>query len=89
VSPIEVMHLKFYSEYHWVVDYTVYATIVYVATEVRFTKNKNVWLNEGIFTVIDDGFILSCVQIYYAISTSQTETNLSVYWCLLVLGLCL
>jgi hypothetical protein len=34
VSAVEVMNLKFYPEYHWAVDYTLYATVVYTLTEV-------------------------------------------------------
>ncbi|CAL8141750.1 unnamed protein product [Orchesella dallaii] len=36
VGPAEVIHLRYYTEYQSVLDYTVYATIVYFATEVYY-----------------------------------------------------
>lgn len=34
VSYLDVVHLRYYSEYQWLVDFSVYAVIVYVITEV-------------------------------------------------------
>lgn len=34
VSRLDVIHLRYYTEYQWLVDFTVYAIIVYVITEV-------------------------------------------------------
>ncbi|CAG7837937.1 unnamed protein product [Allacma fusca] len=60
VTSIEVRHLKFYPEYHWAVDFTLYAIIIYIATE-----------------------------IYYGLVNPLNEMNLSVFWCLLSLMMCL
>lgn len=34
LTPTDVMYLRFYTEYQWLVDFAVYAGIVYVLTEV-------------------------------------------------------
>lgn len=35
VSPLDVVHLRFYSEYYWIVDFSLYTAIVYIMSEVR------------------------------------------------------
>lgn len=57
VTQLDVIHLRFYSEYQWLVDFTLYAAIVYVITEIY--------------------------QIWFSL---QDEINLSIMWCMLVLG---
>ncbi|XP_044262118.1 transmembrane protein 161B [Tribolium madens] len=37
VTRLDVIHLRYYSEYQWLLDFTVYAVIVYVVTEVYQT----------------------------------------------------
>lgn len=34
VTPLDVVHLRFYSEYLWIVDFSLYTSIVYVMSEV-------------------------------------------------------
>ncbi|XP_017779120.1 PREDICTED: transmembrane protein 161B [Nicrophorus vespilloides] len=34
VSPLDVIHLRFYMEYQWLLDFSIYAAVVYIATEV-------------------------------------------------------
>lgn len=41
VSPLDVVHLKFYSDFQWLFDFSVYAIIVYLSTEVSRRKNKS------------------------------------------------
>lgn len=57
VSPLDVIHLRFYSEYQWLLDFSVYAAVVYVTSE-----------------------------IYTYFFPLKDEVNLSMLWCLLVLG---
>lgn len=35
VSPLDVVHLRFYSEYQWIIDFSLYTSIVYILSEVR------------------------------------------------------
>ncbi|XP_063906721.1 transmembrane protein 161B [Zophobas morio] len=37
VTRLDVIHLRYYTEYQWLVDFTVYAVVVYVITEVYQT----------------------------------------------------
>lgn len=34
VTRLDVIHLRYYTEYQWLVDFTLYTVIVYVLTEV-------------------------------------------------------
>lgn len=34
ISPVDVMQLRFYSEYQWLVDFSLYAAIVYILSEL-------------------------------------------------------
>ena len=34
ISPYDVVHLRYYTEYQWMVDFSLYAAIVYVCSEV-------------------------------------------------------
>lgn len=40
VTPLDVIHLRFYAEYLWIVDFSLYSSIVYVMSEVRCHKNS-------------------------------------------------
>lgn len=35
VTPLDVIHLRFYTEYQWIVDFSLYTCIVYILSEVR------------------------------------------------------
>lgn len=35
ISPYDVVHLRFYTEYQWLVDFSLYAAIVYSTSEVK------------------------------------------------------
>lgn len=35
VSHLDVVHLKYYSEFQWLLDFSVYASITYILTEVN------------------------------------------------------
>lgn len=35
VTNLDIIHLRYYVEYQWLVDFSVYAAIVYTATEVN------------------------------------------------------
>lgn len=34
VTPYDVIHLRYYTEYQWLVDFSLYASIIYVISEV-------------------------------------------------------
>lgn len=34
VTPLDVIHLRFYTEYQWMVDFSLYSGIVYILSEV-------------------------------------------------------
>lgn len=34
INHIDIVHLRYYSDYQWLVDFSVYAIIVYIITEV-------------------------------------------------------
>ena len=38
VSTLDVVHLKFYTDYVWLMDFSIYAGIVYTLTEVNFSQ---------------------------------------------------
>lgn len=57
VHPIDLIQLNFYKEYQWLIDFALYASLVYIISEVQ----------------------------YYLIPASR-EMNLSLIWCLLVIG---
>ncbi|KMQ87257.1 putative transmembrane protein 161b [Lasius niger] len=57
VTALDVVHLKYYTEFQWLLDFSLYATIVYIMTEV-----------------------------YNYLYPIKDEINLSVLWCLVVLG---
>ncbi|CAG0914086.1 unnamed protein product [Notodromas monacha] len=58
VSSTDVGQLKFYTEYQWLLDFSLFSIFVYAISE---------WY-------------------YYYFESSSTEINLSLLWCLLVLG---
>lgn len=35
ITILDVVHLKYYTEYQWLLDFSIYATAVYVMTEVN------------------------------------------------------
>ncbi|XP_020288967.1 transmembrane protein 161B isoform X2 [Pseudomyrmex gracilis] len=57
ITALDVIHLKYYTEYQWLLDFSVYAVIVYILTETY--------------------------NYFYPI---KDEINLSILWCLVVLG---
>ena len=34
--PVDILQLKFFSEFIWLIDYSVFAMVVYTITEVLF-----------------------------------------------------
>lgn len=34
ITPLDVIHLRFYTEYQWMVDFSLYSCIVYILSEV-------------------------------------------------------
>lgn len=34
VTPIDVVNLRYYAEYQWLVDFSLYASIIYVISEI-------------------------------------------------------
>lgn len=34
VGPLDVIHLRYYTEYQWLLDFSLYAAFVYILTEV-------------------------------------------------------
>lgn len=34
ITPLDVIHLRFYTEYQWLVDFSMYACVVYIITEI-------------------------------------------------------
>ncbi|KAG8182232.1 hypothetical protein JTE90_024165 [Oedothorax gibbosus] len=57
VQPSDMIQLHYYSEYQWLLDFSICALIVYTITEV-----------------------------YYYLIPAKDEVNLSVLWCMLVVG---
>ncbi|KAL6263097.1 hypothetical protein P5V15_005899 [Pogonomyrmex californicus] len=57
ITTIDIVHLKYYLEYQWLLDFSIYAIIVYVLTEA-----------------------------YNYLYPIKDEINLSVLWCMVVLG---
>ncbi|XP_055925695.1 transmembrane protein 161B-like [Argiope bruennichi] len=57
VQPNDMIQLHYYSEYQWLLDFSLCALIVYVVTEV-----------------------------YYFLIPAKEEVNLSILWCVLVVG---
>ncbi|XP_074094313.1 transmembrane protein 161-like emei [Cotesia typhae] len=57
VTNLDIIHLKYYSDFQWLLDFSIYATITYVLTEV-----------------------------YYYLYSIEGEINLSMLWCILVIG---
>ena len=37
VTPLDIIHLKFYSDFQWLLDFSIYGAIVYIMTEVCTT----------------------------------------------------
>lgn len=37
VTPADVIHLRFYTEYQWMVDFSLYSCIVYILSEVSLS----------------------------------------------------
>nr|CAG4640778.1 EOG090X04CK [Eulimnadia texana] len=58
IFPIDVVQLKFYSEFQWVMDYAVFTLAVYLITEVY----------------------------YWLMPKADTEVNLSMLWCALLIS---
>lgn len=57
IKPIDMLQLRYYSEYQWLVDFALCAIIVYIITE-----------------------------FYYFFLPPKEEVNLSILWCILVVG---
>ncbi|RLU18608.1 hypothetical protein DMN91_008965 [Ooceraea biroi] len=57
VTMLDVVHLKYYTEFQWLLDFSIYAIIVYAMTEA-----------------------------YNYLYPIKDEINLSILWCLVVLG---
>ncbi|XP_011861928.1 PREDICTED: transmembrane protein 161B isoform X2 [Vollenhovia emeryi] len=57
ITTLDVVHLKYYTEYQWLLDFSVYAIVVYVMTEA-----------------------------YNYLYPIKDEINLSILWCVVVLG---
>ncbi|XP_066595632.1 transmembrane protein 161B [Prorops nasuta] len=34
ITPLDVVHLKFYTEFQWLLDFSIYSSVVYITTEV-------------------------------------------------------
>jgi hypothetical protein len=74
VTALDVVHLKFYSEYQWLLDFAVYSSIVYILTEVSntyFLTELYVWnvkqVVYKIFTLClkashDIQYVQSCIK---------------------------
>ena len=45
ITELDVVHLKFYTEYQWLLDFSIYAGIVYILTEVS-KKMHCRWTNK-------------------------------------------
>lgn len=74
VGPMDVIHLRYYAEYQWLVDFSLYAAIVYICSEVRSYF--------FCYFVLRFFFYL---QVYHFFFPLIDELNLSMMWCLLVI----
>lgn len=55
VTYLDVVHLRYYSEYQWLVDFSVYASIVYIITEVidfSFHIPRQIPNDSGLYALI-------------------------------------
>lgn len=43
VSALDVVHLKFYSDFQWLLDFSIYGAFVYIMTEVSFLRSAIGW----------------------------------------------
>lgn len=88
VTEFDVVHLKYYTDYQWLLDFTVYSVIVYTLTEV-YTLDVCIelfFINS--FQVLVN-LLFFIPQIYSSFYPLKNEINLSVLWCALVLGFAL
>lgn len=42
VTPLDVVHLRFYTEYIWIVDFSLYTAFVYIMSEVFIVVNYRI-----------------------------------------------
>ncbi|KAH1019227.1 hypothetical protein HUJ04_009075 [Dendroctonus ponderosae] len=71
VTYLDVVHLRYYSEYQWLVDFSVYASIVYIITEVY-----NMWfpIKDEVNLSIIWCFLVVLFAMYPFIFIVQVET---------------
>lgn len=88
VTPQDVVHLKFYSDFQWLLDFSIYGVLVYFMTEVllhflfKVENNKTFYL----LSVSKQFFY---VQLYNSRYPIKDEINLSMLWSCLVIGFAL
>lgn len=83
VSSLDVIHLKFYTEFQWLLDFSLYASMVYILTEVI---NHRSTTNELISSIRNHFSYFFSSQVYNFFYPMKEEFNLSMLWCALVLG---
>lgn len=44
ISQLDVVHLRYFTEYQWLVDFSLYAAFVYILSEVRNKLNSTMFM---------------------------------------------
>lgn len=93
ITTLDVVHLKYYTEYQWLLDFSVYAAAVYIMTEVSNVSGHISGIVpfecvSMLYFVTYSNFF-TATQVYNCFYPIKDEINLSMLWCSLVLGFAL
>lgn len=82
----DIRYLRYFNDYQWFVDFSMYAGIVYTLTEV-ILMNYSKYLSFRCWNIYYSLYFTW--QIYSYFFSIQNEINLSMLWCLIVQGFAL
>ena len=85
----EVIQLRFYSEYQWLLDFSLCAVLVYIMTEVSWKNYYYYYYHYFyLFIFFTELIIIIFVflQVLMAVTPPRAEVNLSMLWCLMAIG---
>lgn len=51
VTPLDIVHLRYYTEFIWIVDFALYAAIVYIMSEVCTIMTYTLSIEAGLINV--------------------------------------
>lgn len=86
VSRLDVVHLRYFTEYQWLVDFAFYTLIVYAITEVYMLLLLyliHIFFQSYLISLYTVFF--SPKQVYQNWFSLKNEINLSMLWCGLVI----